>query len=99
MALIQERLAEIHWPMICGRSDQLIITVHSWFKEIHELGISSPLSPDITGGLKGMHYKLSSFNCKQTGALPFSFFLLINLFSKSLLDTGVKQLLTNMTAF
>lgn len=84
MALIQERLAEIHWPMICGRSDQLIITVRSWFKKIHELGISSPLSPDITGGLKGMHYKLSSFNCKQTGALPFSFFFINKLIFQEL---------------
>lgn len=82
MSLIQERLAEIHWPMICSRSDQLITMDHSWFKKIYELGISSPLSPDITGGLEGMHYKLSSFNCKQAGGLPFFFPLIKLLFQE-----------------
>lgn len=34
MSLIQECLAEIHWPMICSGSEQLIITVLSWFKNL-----------------------------------------------------------------
>lgn len=66
--------------------------------KIYELGISSPLSPDITGGLKGMHYKLSSFNCEQAGALPFSSFT-NKLIFQELVRHEVKQLLTNMTTF
>lgn len=58
MSRIQERLAEIHWSMICSGSDQLITMVHSRFKNIYELGISSPLSLHITGGLARMQYKL-----------------------------------------
>lgn len=52
MSWIQERLAEIHWSMVCSGSDQLITMVRSWFKNMYELGISSALSPHITEGLE-----------------------------------------------